>query len=188
VDGDEGGPRVILRELTAADEDEFLGLARASTGMLHPWYTLPTTSEAFQAYLTRLSRPSTEGRLVCVRDSGAMAGVVIVDSIIRGRFQSASLSYAVFAPAAGRGYMSEGLGLVLRYAFGDLRLHRLEANIQPANLASLALVRRQGFRKEGYSPDMLFIDGAWRDHERWAITREMTDFPPVDPHPTLPAR
>jgi [ribosomal protein S5]-alanine N-acetyltransferase len=188
MDGDEGVSRVILRELTAADEEEFIGLARASVGLHHPWYTLPTTPEAFQAYLTRLSRSSTEGRLVCVRDSGAMIGVIIIDSIIRGRFQSATLSYAAFAPAAGRGYMTEGLGLVLRYAFGDLRLHRLEANIQPANRASLALVRRQGFRKEGYSPDMLFIDGAWRDHERWAITREMTDLPPGPAHPTLPAR
>ena len=185
---DERVPRVTLRELTAGDEEEFLGLARASVGLHHPWYTLPTTREAFRDYLTRLSRPGTEGRLVCVRDSGAMAGVVIVDSIIRGRFQSASLSYAAFAPAAGRGYMSEGLGLVLRYAFGELRLHRLEANIQPANRASLALVRRQGFRKEGYAPDMLFIDGAWRDHERWAITREMTGLPPAEPHPTLPPR
>jgi [ribosomal protein S5]-alanine N-acetyltransferase len=181
------GSRVILRELTAADEGEFLGLARASVALHHPWYTMPTTPEEFQAYLTRLSRPSTEGRLVCVRDSGAIAGVIIIDSIIRGRFQSASLSYAAFAPAAGRGYMSEGLGLVLRFAFGELRLHRLEANIQPANQASLALVRRQGFRNEGYSPDMLFIDGAWRDHERWAITVEMTDLPPADPH-GLPAR
>ena len=117
-----------------------------------------------------------------------MAGMVTIDSIIRGRFQSASLSYAAFAPAAGQGYMSEGLALVLRYAFSELRLHRLEANIQPANHASLRLVRRLGFRQEGYSPDMLFIDGAWRDHERWAITREMTGFPPVDPHPTQPAR
>jgi [ribosomal protein S5]-alanine N-acetyltransferase len=185
---EEGASRVMLRELNAADEEEFLGLARASVRLHHPWYTLPTTHEAFQAYLARLSRPSIEGRLVCLRDSGAMAGVIIVDSIIRGRFQSASLSYAAFAPAAGQGYMSEGLGLVLRYAFGELRLHRLEANIQPGNRASLALVRRQGFRKEGYSPDMLFIDGAWRDHERWAVTREMTRLPPADPHPTLPAR
>ena len=188
MDGDAGASRVILRELAEADQDEFLGLARASMGLHHPWYTLPTTPAAFQGYLARLSRPSTEGRLVCVRDGGAMAGVIIVDSIIRGRFQSASLSYAAFAPAAGRGYMTEGLGLVLRYAFGDLRLHRLEANIQPANRASLALVRRHGFRREGYSPDMLFIDGAWRDHERWAITREMIGLPPVDPHPTLPVR
>ena len=113
----------MQRELTAGDEDEFLRLARASVGLHHPWYTLPTTHEAFQAYLTRLHQPRRRGRLVCVRDSGAMAGVIIVDSIIRGRFQSASLSYAAFAPA-GRGYVSEGLGLVLRYAFGELRLHR----------------------------------------------------------------
>jgi [ribosomal protein S5]-alanine N-acetyltransferase len=179
---------VRLRELTAADEDEFLGLARASVGLHHPWYSMPTTPQAFRAYLTRLSQPSTEGRLVCVRESGAMAGIITIDTIVRGRFQSASLSYAAFAPAAGRGYMSEGLGLVLRYAFTELRLHRLEANIQPGNRASLALVRRHGFRREGYSPDMLFIDGAWRDHERWAITREMTDLPAVHPHPTLPER
>jgi [ribosomal protein S5]-alanine N-acetyltransferase len=149
MNGDEGVSRVILRELTAVDEEEFIGLARASVGLHHPWYTLPTTPEAFQAYLTRLSRSSTEGRLVCVRNSGAMVGIIIIDSIIRGRFQSATLSYAAFAPAAGRGYMTEGLSLVLRYAFDELRLHRLEANIQPANRASLALVRRQGFRKGG---------------------------------------
>jgi [ribosomal protein S5]-alanine N-acetyltransferase len=188
VTEDQGVARVTLRELIAADQDEFLGLARASVGLHHPWYTLPTTPEAFGAYLIRLSRPGTEGRLVCVRESGAMAGVITIDTIVRGRFQSATLSYAAFAPAAGRGYMSEGLDLVVRYAFTELQLHRLEANIQPGNKASLALVRRLGFRQEGYSPDMLFIDGAWRDHERWAITREMTGLPAIDPHPTLPAR
>jgi ribosomal-protein-alanine N-acetyltransferase len=185
IDGD---GRVSLRPPGPGDQDDFIALARASAGLHDRWYSMPATREDFQAYLAKLSQPATEGFLVCLRDGGALAGVITIDSIIRGRFQSASLSYAAFAPAAGRGYMSEGLGLALRYAFCELRLHRLEANIQPANQASLRLVGRLGFRKEGYAPAMLFIDGAWRDHERWAITREMTDFPPVDPHPTLPAR
>jgi [ribosomal protein S5]-alanine N-acetyltransferase len=185
--GAEGGGRVGVRPLAAGDQDEFVALARASVDLHHPWYTMPTTREEFQAYLARFRQPSTEGFLVCAR-GGAMAGMITIDSIIRGRFQSASLSYAAFAPAAGQGYMSDGLALVLRYAFTELRLHRLEASIQPANRASLRLVRRLGFRQEGYSPAILFIDGAWRDHERWAITKEMTQFAQVDPHPTLPAR
>jgi ribosomal-protein-alanine N-acetyltransferase len=180
--------RVILRPLGPDDQDEYIAQARASASLHHPWYSTPATPEAFQAYLARLSQPVTEGFLVCLRDGGAMAGMITIDSIIRGRFQSASVSYGAFAAVAGHGYMSEGLALVLRYAFCELRLHRLEANIQPANQASLRLVGRLGFRKEGLAPAMLFIDGAWRDHERWAITSEMTDFPPVDPHPTLPAR
>jgi [ribosomal protein S5]-alanine N-acetyltransferase len=184
----DGEARVSLRPPGPDDQDEFIAQARASVKLHHPWYSMPTTREDFQAYLAKLSQPATEGFLVSLRDSGALAGIVTIDSIIRGRFQSASVSYAAFAAAAGRGYMSEGLALVLRHAFCELRLHRLEANIQPANQASLRLVGRLGFRQEGYAPAMLFIDGAWRDHERWAITREMTDFPPVDPHPTLPAR
>ena len=185
IDGD---GRVSLRPPGPDDQDEFIALARASAGLHDRWYSMPATREDFQAYLAKLGQPTAEGFLVCLRDGGALAGLVTIDSIIRGRFQSASVSYGAFAPAAGRGYMSEGLGLVLRYAFCELRLHRLEANIQPANRASLRLAGRLGFRNEGYAPAMLFIDGAWRDHERWAITREMTDFPPADPHPTLPAR
>jgi ribosomal-protein-alanine N-acetyltransferase len=191
-DDGSGGPagdfRVRLRELTEADEDEFLGMARASAGLHHPWYSTATTPEEFGVYLTRLSRPTAEGRVVCLRDSGAMAGLVTLDTIVRGRFQSASISYAAFAPAAGRGYLAEGVRLMLWYAFQELRLHRVEASIQPGNEASLRLIQRLGFRQEGYSPDMLFIDGAWRDHVRWAMTREMTDFPAVDPHPTQPVR
>jgi ribosomal-protein-alanine N-acetyltransferase len=185
---DTGAFRVGLRALAEGDREEFLELARASASLHYPWYSMPATEEAFQRYLARYARPESEGLVVWVRESGAMAGLITIDNIVRGRFQSASLSYAAFAPAAGRGYMSEGLGLVLRYAFGELRLHRLEASIQPGNRASLRLVERHGFQKEGYSPRMLFIDGSWRDHERWAITAEMTGFSPADPHPTRPAR
>ena len=123
----DGDARVRLRPLVPDDQDEFIAQARASTGLHHPGYTMPTTPEAFQTYLAKYSQPTAEGWLVCLRDGGALAGMITIDSIVRGRFQSATLSYAAFAPAAGRGYMSEGLALVLRHAFCELRLHRLEA-------------------------------------------------------------
>ena len=179
--------RVTLRPATSADEHAFVELVSASADLHGPWMSLAATPEKFQAYLTRYERPGEESLLVCLRDSGAIAGLVNINSIIRGRFQSASVSYAAFAPTAGRGYMTEGLGLAVRYAFEELRLHRLEANIQPGNQASLNLVRRLGFGREGYSADMLFIDGAWRDHERWAITTAMTGTA-AEPHASLPAR
>lgn len=176
--------RVTLRPIAGDDQDEFTELVRASADLHLPWMSLPTTPQEFRTYLGRFDDPSSaQGLLVCVRDTGAIAGNININSIIRGRFQGGSLGYAAFAPAAGQGYMSEGLGLVLRYAFEQLRLHRLEANIQPGNQASLNLVRRHGFRKEGYAPGLLFIDGAWRDHERWAITSTVGE-----PHPTLPVR
>jgi ribosomal-protein-alanine N-acetyltransferase len=184
----EGPARVTLRPIAGHDQDEFLELVRASVDLHRPWMSLPSTAEAFQALIARYDQPAEECLLVCARDTGAIAGMVNINSIIRGRFQCASIAYAAFAPTAGQGFMSEGLELVLRYAFEDLRLHRLEAQIQPENTASIKLVQRRGFRKEGYSPDLLFIDGAWRDHERWALTVEMTDVRPTSPHPTQPAR
>lgn len=180
--------RVFLRPVAASDEGEFLDLARASASLHHPWMSLPSTPEAFQAYVSRYQQPDEDqSLLICLRSTGGIAGQVNVNSVIRGRFQSASVGYAAFAPAAGQGYMTEGLGLVIRYAFAQLRLHRLEANIQPGNQASRGLARRLGFRLEGYSPDMLFIDGAWRDHERWAITATMAGIA-AEPHPSLPRR
>jgi ribosomal-protein-alanine N-acetyltransferase len=177
--------RVALRPAARSDEDEFLSLSRASASLLQPWMSLPVTPQDFQTYLTRYERPGEESLLICLRGTGAIAGVVNINSIIRGRFQCASVGYNAFAPTAGQGYMTEGLGLVLRYAFGQLLLHRLEANIQPGNHSSRQLAQRLGFRREGYSPDMLFIDGAWRDHERWAVTATMAGIA-AEPHPSLP--
>ena len=77
-----------------------------------------------------------------------------------------------YAPYARRGLMSAAMPLVLRYVFRSLKLHRIEANIQPDNHPSLALIRRAGFECEGYSPRYLKIAGRWRDHERWAMTLE----------------
>jgi ribosomal-protein-alanine N-acetyltransferase len=120
--------------------------------------------------------------LVVRREDRAIVGVFNLSQIFLGNFRSAYLGYWVGAPYAGQGYMTEGLALLLRHAFGPLRLHRVEANLQPGNVASRALARRAGFRLEGFSPRYLKIAGRWRDHERWAITVE--DFRAVTRRPT----
>ena len=163
------GERVGIRRPSEADAAEFVALMQASAALHEPWGAYPTTIERFEQYLRRRALPDQEGFLVCDRESGAIAGVININSIVRGIFQSGYLGYYVGQAFARRGYMTEGLRLVIGYAFAELKLHRLESNIQPANVASIALVRKLGFRYEGFSPRYLRINGEWRDHERWAL-------------------
>lgn len=166
------GPRVGLRPYRPEDAGEFTARARESRALHRPWLFPPDHAEAYAAYVRALTEdPAKTGFLVCDHTAeGRIAGFVNINNIVRGAFLSGDLGYGAFAHAAGRGLLTEALGLVLPYAFGPLGLHRLGADIQPGNAASRALVRRAGFRLEGFSPELLFIDGAWRDHERWAIT------------------
>jgi ribosomal-protein-alanine N-acetyltransferase len=145
---------------------------RASASLHRGLVRPPRTNPQFAAYLSRCRRADCACFLLCRTEDGAIVGVFNVSQILHGAFQSAYLGYYAGAPYAGRGYMSEGLELVLRHAFGQLRLHRVEANIQPGNAASIALVRRAGFVREGYSRRYLKVCGRWRDHERWAMLAE----------------
>lgn len=163
--------RVYLRPPRADDREEFLTRVRQSRALHRPWNYPPKDGGAFAAYLERC-RTSVDASLVCRREDDAIAGVMNVNNIVLLGFRSAALGYYGFAPFGGQGYMAEGLDLVLRRAFGELGLHRLEANIQPGNTRSIALVKAAGFRLEGYSPRFLKIGGRWRDHERWAILAE----------------
>jgi ribosomal-protein-alanine N-acetyltransferase len=168
------GERVLLRRLVPADMAEFIGLVGDSASLLYPWVRLPDDSEKFNTYVERFDRKSAECTVICVRKSGAIAGTVSISHIIRGPYRRATIGYNAFAPSVRHGYMSEGMALVLRFAFETLRLHRLEADIQPGNVASLSFAENIGFRKEGFSPSFACIDGTWRDHERWAITSDET--------------
>ncbi|HEX8976271.1 MAG TPA: GNAT family protein [Solirubrobacteraceae bacterium] len=180
--------RVFLRSPSRADREEFITLMRASRSFHSPWATAPTDDERFSAYLADARRADFEAMLLCRDEDGAIVGFFNLSQIVRRGFQSAYLGYAVGKPFAGQGYMREGIQLVLRYAFLTLRLHRVEANIQPTNTNSIALARGAGFRREGFSPRYLKIGGRWRDHERWAILaeewRERNGSPPSpDPLP-----
>jgi ribosomal-protein-alanine N-acetyltransferase len=164
-------PRVEIRPPAASDGEPFLAAMRASRRLHRGW--LPEmTAESFARTLERVEDDRFLPFLVCRREDGAIAGFFNIGEIVRGPFQSAYLGYGAVAELAGKGYMREGLALVLAHAFGPARLHRLEANIQPANAPSIELVRGAGFVKEGYSARYLKVGGRWCDHERWAIRAE----------------
>jgi [ribosomal protein S5]-alanine N-acetyltransferase len=171
-DGDRASSRVFLRPPKVSDRDQFISVMRASRSFHRPWATAPTDYEGFEAYLADTRRPDFEAMLVCRREDQAILGFFNLSHITRGSLQSAYLGYAVASQYARQGYMREGLELVLREAFLNLQLHRIEANIQPGNQASIALARGAGFSREGFSPRYLKIGGRWRDHERWAILAE----------------
>jgi ribosomal-protein-alanine N-acetyltransferase len=164
--------RVRLRYLEAADEEEFLALVRDSRSLHRPWAYPPERSDQFQDMLVRCRRDDSLCIVAEDRVTGAIAGIFTISQIVRGAFQSAFLGYYAAASHAGRGYMREALQLVVDFCFGPLALHRVEANIQPGNAASIALAKSAGFRLEGFSPRYLLIGGQWRDHERYAITAD----------------
>ena len=147
---------------------EFLRAVHASRALHRGWVSPPNDREKFAQYVMGLRRHNREGFFV-VADSGEIAGVINLSEIVRGSFQSAYLGYYALRPFAGRGLLRLGLRAVISHAFRVLGLHRLEANIQPENGRSIALVNGLGFQLEGLSPRYLKICGRWRDHERWAL-------------------
>jgi len=164
--------RVRIHAPRARDREELLALVRASVELHRGWVAPPRGEATYAAWLKRMRGERHASFLLRRREDDALVGVVNLNEIVRGAFQSAYLGYWVGAPYARRGYMTDGLARVLREAFGRMRLHRVEANVQPANAASLALVRRLGFRREGRSARYLKIAGRWRDHERFALLAE----------------
>jgi len=152
-----------------ADRREFVELVEASVELHRPWTYPPADAASFRRLIERNRGDDFYALLARRSDDDAIVGLFELSSIVRGGFQNAYLGYWVGAPFARQGYMREAMQLALRFAFNDLRLHRVEANIQPANTPSLGLARVSGFRREGFSPRYLKIGGRWRDHERWAI-------------------
>lgn len=149
-----------LRKAELEDNQLLVKAFANSAAALVPWSAPPANMDSY-----------ISGQLVylLVNNANDLVGVFTLSGVIRGLFHSAYLGYNCFVPYQRQGYMKAGLQLLLHEAFIGLNLHRLEANIQPGNDRSIALVASSGFCKEGYSPQYLRIAGEWRDHERWAI-------------------
>lgn len=150
-------------------QEEFLAAVRRSRALHAAYVEPPSTPGEYAHYLRRQRRSAQVSFFVIDGDSDRLAGVVNVNDIVGDSRRTASLGYYAFVPFAGRGLMREALGIVVGYCFAKLKLHRLEASIQPGNRRSLALVAGLGFTLEGTSRRCLKIRGRWRDHQRWAL-------------------
>ncbi|HEV2738048.1 MAG TPA: GNAT family protein [Candidatus Elarobacter sp.] len=160
---------VDVQRVRRADTAELIAANRDNTAYHAPWVTPFTDQAGFDAWFGRGVTGANMSLLARERGSGALVGVINLSEIVLGVFRSAYLGYWGYAATGGRGLMTHALRAAVGFAFDELGLHRVEANVQPDNARSIALVRRAGFSREGFSPGYLFIDGAWRDHERWAL-------------------
>ena len=183
------GERVWVAGATEADVDAYIRASLQSSRRLREWnpvdpYGLPSLLRAASGYHRTL--------LIHARQQEGdhdLVGKVNVTNVVRGRALGATLGYDAFDPYAGRGLFAEGLRLVVDVAFTPeprgMGLHRLEANVQPANVRSAGVLRGIGFRREGFSPSYLLMPTSsgsdeWRDHDRYAVTRGEW---PADPWP-----
>jgi ribosomal-protein-alanine N-acetyltransferase len=164
----------VVELITPAPEHqhEFLELVATSAEMHRDWVQPPSDPDAYGRYLERISSPNHTGFLAMDTATGGIVGVVNVNDVRLGSMRGGSLGYYGFNGRCGNGRMTEAVRGAVDFAFGELALHRLEANIQPHNEPSRALVKRLGFRLEGFSPRYLYVCGDWRDHERWAVLAE----------------
>lgn len=166
------GRSVHVRYPRPSDRAAFLEAVRGSRRLHRPWVSPPVDDEAFARFAGTARRDDSQRLLICANDDGALVGVANLTQIVYGPFRNAYLGFYAFSPFDGRGLMKEGLSLCLRHAFGERKLHRVQAAVQPGNDRSLALLRSLGFTEEGHARRYLKIGGRWRDHVIYAILAE----------------
>jgi ribosomal-protein-alanine N-acetyltransferase len=178
------GETVVLRTPQMSDHAEWAALREASREFLTPWEpTWPVDDLTRTAYRRRIKRYSEDQRsdiaypfFVFRKSDNCLVGGLTLANIRRGCAQAGSLGYWMGAAFARRGYMTDAVNAVLPFAFGTLRLHRVEAACIPGNDASIRLLEKTGFRREGFARQYLCIDGVWQDHLLFARLRD--DPPP----------
>lgn len=191
------GQRVLIRHPRGSDEAEFVRVRTASWESLRPWEPTPPgrnepepdQSLTFGRILATSNTSESQRFFICLRPdvgsdmrtpptgtgAGASApiiGQVSLNHIGYGALMGATAGYWIASAYEGKGLMAEGLSLALDFAFANLKLHRVEANIIPRNTRSIALVERLGFRFEGVAKQLVRINGVWEDHGRYAMLAE----------------
>ncbi|MEP7030676.1 MAG: GNAT family protein [Pseudolabrys sp.] len=170
------GAGVILRAPQNSDHTEWAGLRQASREFLTPWEPIwPADDLTRGAFRRRLKRYADDQRsdlayafMIFRSDDNALVGGLTLANIRRGVAQAGSIGYWTGAPYARKGYMTAAVRALAPFCFRTLRLHRLEAACIPGNAASIRLLEKTGFTREGYARSYLCINGTWQDHFLYA--------------------
>ncbi len=170
---------MTLRPLRRSDVGAWRDARRRNAVWLVPWdATVPPGVEAratsFRTLTRRLSQAARAGTTFpfAVEVDGRFVGQVSVNNIVRGSAQFASLGYWIDQQYAGRGVMPRAVAMAIDHCFTTAGLHRVEIAIRPENTNSLRVVEKLGLSEFGFAPRFLHIDGDWRDHRLYAITKE----------------
>ena len=168
-----------LRPISQKDRDDWRRVRHANAAWLGRWdATAPSRSQgqprSFASMVRQMRREARAGRQLpfVVEYDGRFVGQVTVSNIVRGSAQFASIGYWVDEAYAGRGIIPRAVAMVVDHCFGPVGLHRIEVAIRPENTSSLRVVEKLGIREVGFAPRFLHIDGDWRDHRLFAVTRE----------------
>ncbi len=170
------GDGVFLRAPQMSDFAEWAELRERSRQFLTPWEPVwPEDDLTRSAFRRRLKRYDEDIRndlaypfLLFRHDDHALLGGLTLTNIRRGVAQAGSLGYWIGEPVAAKGLMTRGVKALIPFAFGALRLHRIEAACIPTNQPSMRLLERTGFKREGYAREYLCINGVWQDHLLYA--------------------
>ncbi|MDQ4054627.1 MAG: GNAT family N-acetyltransferase [Actinomycetota bacterium] len=172
-------PVVTLRPLVASDANAWRLARQRNAAWLVRWdATVPPGADprtsTFRALVKRLRRAARAGTTYpfALEVDGVFAGQLTVNNIVRGSAQFASIGYWLDQAYAGRGVMPRAVAMAIDHCFTTAGLHRIEICIRPENTNSLRVVEKLGIREIGYAPRFLHIDGEWRDHRIYAITKE----------------
>ena len=166
------GKKVYLRPPKADDFAELTAMYQANREFFHGLVQPKSDQKGFNTYLENNNKPENEYFLIINGEDDKIVGAVNLSQIFKGNFKNAYLGYYLSKEFTRQGLMTEAIELILQFAFKTIKLHRLEANVQPQNAASINVLKRAGFTNEGFSRKYLKINGRWRDHGRWAIIAE----------------
>jgi ribosomal-protein-alanine N-acetyltransferase len=171
---------LILRAPQMSDYDAWAELRAASRAFLEPWeplwpsddLTRPAFRRRIRRYAEEIHTDSAYPMFVFRQKDEALMGGLTLGLVRRGVAQACTLGYWMGERHAGRGIMTAAVKIANRFAFQDLGLRRIEAACLPTNQASIRLLEKAGFIREGYARRYLCIAGAWQDHVLYARLKD----------------